>query len=35
MSNTLGTPKVASLNDLLAVAYQIEIDAVEALQFAG
>jgi rubrerythrin len=29
MSNTLGTPKVASLNDLLAVAYQIEIDAVE------
>ena len=29
MSKTPGTPKVASLNDLLAVAYQIEIDAVE------
>lgn len=29
MSKAAGTPKVASLNDLLAVAYQIEIDAVE------
>ncbi len=29
MSKTLDNPKVSSLNDLLAVAYQIEIDAVE------
>ena len=29
MSKAPGTPKVASLNDLLAVAYQIEIDAVD------
>jgi len=29
MSKTSGHPKVASLNDLLAVAYQIEIDAVD------
>lgn len=29
MSKSAGTPKVASLNDLLAVAYQIEIDAGE------
>lgn len=29
MSKTAGSPKVSSLNDLLAVAYQIEIDAVE------
>jgi rubrerythrin len=29
MSKSPGNPKVASLNDLLAVAYQIEIDAVE------
>src|ERR1035438_6434429 len=29
MSKTSGYPKVSSLNDLLAVAYQIEIDAVE------
>lgn len=29
MSAAAGSPKVASLNDLLAVAYQIEIDAVE------
>ena len=29
MSKVAGNPKVASLNDLLAVAYQIEIDAVE------
>ena len=29
MSKTSGNPKVASLNDLLAVAYQIEIDAVD------
>lgn len=29
MSKTSGTPKVSNLNDLLAVAYQIEIDAVE------
>lgn len=29
MSTAAGNPKVASLNDLLAVAYQIEIDAVE------
>jgi rubrerythrin len=29
MSKAAGNPKVASLNDLLAVAYQIEIDAVE------
>jgi len=29
MSKTSGNPKVSSLNDLLAVAYQIEIDAVE------
>lgn len=29
MSNTSGNPKVSSLNDLLAVAYQIEIDAVD------
>ena len=29
MSKAAGTPKVSSLNDLLAVAYQIEIDAVE------
>ena len=26
---SIGNPKVSSLNDLLAVAYQIEIDAVE------
>jgi rubrerythrin len=29
MSKTSNTPKVANLNDLLAVAYQIEIDAVD------
>ena len=29
MSKTPRTPKVASLSDLLAVAYQIEIDAVK------
>jgi rubrerythrin len=29
MSNTPNNPKISSLNDLLAVAYQIEIDAVE------
>jgi len=29
MSKTPGAPKVANLNDLLAVAYQIEIDAVD------
>jgi rubrerythrin len=29
MSKTSGNPKVAGLNDLLAVAYQIEIDAVD------
>jgi rubrerythrin len=29
MSKASGNPKVSSLNDLLAVAYQIEIDAVE------
>ena len=29
MSKSPSTPKVANLNDLLAVAYQIEIDAVE------
>ena len=29
MSKSAGTPKVANLNDLLAVAYQIEIDAVD------
>jgi rubrerythrin len=29
MSKTSRNPKVSSLNDLLAVAYQIEIDAVE------
>jgi rubrerythrin len=29
MSDTSGNPKVSNLNDLLAVAYQIEIDAVE------
>ncbi len=29
MSKAAGSPKVANLNDLLAVAYQIEIDAVE------
>jgi rubrerythrin len=29
MSKTSGNPKVANLNDLLAVAYQIEIDAVD------
>ena len=29
MSKAPGTPKVANLNDLLAVAYQIEIDAVD------
>ena len=29
MSNTSGNPRVSSLNDLLAVAYQIESDAVE------
>jgi rubrerythrin len=29
MSNTSDNPKVSSLDDLLAVAYQIEIDAVE------
>ena len=29
MSKVAGSPKVANLNDLLAVAYQIEIDAVE------
>jgi len=29
MRKTAGNPKVSSLNDLLAVAYQIEIDAVD------
>ncbi len=29
MSKSSGNPKVSNLNDLLAVAYQIEIDAVE------
>jgi rubrerythrin len=29
MSKIAGSPKVANLNDLLAVAYQIETDAVE------
>lgn len=29
MSKEAGNPKIASLNDLLAVAYQIEIDAVD------
>jgi rubrerythrin len=29
MSKLASSPKVASLNDLLAIAYQIEIDAVE------
>ena len=29
MSKTTDNPKVSSLNDLLAVAYQIEIDAVD------
>ena len=29
MSKSAGTPKVGNLNDLLAVAYQIEIDAVD------
>src|SRR6516165_9263681 len=29
MSTSSSNPKVSSLNDLLAVAYQIEIDAVE------
>jgi rubrerythrin len=29
MSKTAGDPKVSNLNDLLAVAYQIEIDAVD------
>ncbi|HKS85182.1 MAG TPA: ferritin family protein [Pseudolabrys sp.] len=29
MSNAADRPKVSNLNDLLAVAYQIEIDAVE------
>ena len=29
MSKTAGNPKVSNLNDLLAVAYQIEIDAVD------
>jgi rubrerythrin len=29
MSKSPGAPKVANLNDLLAVAYQIEIDAVD------
>lgn len=29
MSKKLANPKISSLNDLLAVAYQIEIDAVE------
>jgi rubrerythrin len=29
MSKSTGAPKVANLNDLLAVAYQIEIDAVD------
>jgi rubrerythrin len=29
MSKPEGNPKVASLNDLLAVAYRIEIDAVD------
>ena len=29
MSKAAGSPKVANLNDLLAVAYQIETDAVE------
>jgi rubrerythrin len=29
MSNASGNPKISSLNDLLAVAYQIESDAVE------
>ena len=32
MSKPLTGPKVLSLNDLLAVAYQIEIDAVERYQ---
>jgi len=32
MSTAAGNPKVASLNDLLAVAYQIEIDAVDRYQ---
>ena len=29
MSNSSSNPRISSLNDLLAVAYQIEIDAVE------
>jgi rubrerythrin len=29
MSNSSSNPKISNLNDLLAVAYQIEIDAVE------
>jgi rubrerythrin len=29
MSKTTGNPKVSNLNDLLAIAYQIEIDAVD------
>lgn len=29
MSKSSGQPKISNLNDLLAVAYQIEIDAVE------
>ena len=29
MSKTAGDPKISNLNDLLAVAYQIEIDAVD------
>jgi rubrerythrin len=29
MSKTAGNPKVSNLNDLLAIAYQIEIDAVD------
>ena len=29
MSKSAGTPKVGNLNDLLAVAYQIEVDAVD------
>ncbi len=29
MSKTAGNPKISNLNDLLAVAYQVEIDAVD------
>jgi rubrerythrin len=32
MSKAPGAPKVSNLNDLLAVAYQIEIDAVDRYQ---